>query len=445
MTADKDVTVNVGTGDVDIVKSVTSENGSVSARTGKGDIHIGNNGPDTDTVTAKKDVKLETDNGKIEIYGKTSTETGNIKVKAANENYVAGTDGQNIIIDHNGQIASGRDVTLVAKNGDLHVTDAVKALRDVNAITQQKGDVFLDDDLAVNGSVTMKTDTGKIDADRNITAGNRIEAATGNGDISVGTADARYVALTSGGENGHLTAEMIRTEANGNSNGTGLEDIKLGGSYVNVNTVANKNNGSTPLTISTLGSAANKPVKDFNIGVKNADGSYTGGIQSVSGAVMQQLWADKGMIYMKGGTNLHVSKVVVNEKLHVANDNISVAVFGVPPTRDGERMVYWNDAEKKAPTGQLNRWFDRSYSDSAWMYLDLFGNGELGSRYGVLIDTNGYRKIYGDSVSVVDTMRLRLELVPEAVNISYFDRSNLIEVGDDNWSSNAGEDEITAE
>ena len=106
MTADKDVTVDVGTGDVDIVKSVTSENGSVSARTGKGDIHIGNNGPDTDTVTAKKDVKLETDNGRIEIYGKTSAETGDITLKAANDKYVAGQDGQNIIISDNGKVES---------------------------------------------------------------------------------------------------------------------------------------------------------------------------------------------------------------------------------------------------------------------------------------------------------------------------------------------------
>ncbi len=445
VTAGKNVNILVGKGNISVEETVTAKTGSVGITTQKGNIHIGDNGPDVKTVTAKHNVNLETENGKVEIYGKTSTAAGDITIKAANSRYAAGEGGQNIIIDHNGQIASGRDVTLVANNGDLHVTDAVKAQRDVNAITQQQGDVFLDDDLTVNGNVTMKTDTGNIDADRNVTAGNRIEAMTGNGDITVGTADARYVALTSGSENGHLKAKMIRTEANGNSNGTGLEDIKLGGSYVNVNTVVNKNNGSTPLTISTLGSAANKPVKDFSIGARNAGGSYTGGIQSASGAVMQQLWAEKGMIYMKGDTNLHVSKVVVNEKFHVANDNISVAVFGVPPTRDGERVVYWNDAEKKAPTGRLNRWFDRSYSDPAWMYLDLFGNGELGSRYGVLIDTNGYRKIYGDSVSVVDTMRLRLEPVPEAANIAYFNRSNLIEISDDNWGSNAGEDEITAE
>ena len=225
----------------------------------------------------------------------------------------------------------------------------------------------------------------------------------------------------------------------------GVYDVKLGGSYLNVHSLVNKSSGSTPLTVSTLGSDEDKAMKDINIGVRVADGVYTGGIQSASGAVVQDLWTERGLLYMKGDTNLHVSKVVVKEKLHVANDIISVGVFGVPPYHDGARMIYWNDAEAKNPSGRLARWYDRSYSDPEWMYLDLFGNGDVGSRYGVLMDAHWYRNIYGDSVSMVDTMRIRTEPIPMGDKITYFDRNNLIEIDDSGLYSDADPDEITAE
>ena len=451
VTAGKDVAVTVGKGDVELVKTVTSADGSIGISTQEGKIHVGDNGSTVKTVTAKENVSLVTENGKIEVSGKTSTENGSITLKAANPQYIAGLDGQNIIINHSGQIASGDDATLIARNGDLHVTDEVTAQHDVNAITQSKGDVFLDNDLKVNGSVTMQTDIGNINADRNVTAVNRIVAATGDGDITVGTANARYVALTSGGEDGHVQANAVHAQASGNANGTGAEDVKLGGSHVTVGTIVNDSNNNTPLTISTLGGYEDKAMKDINIGVRVADGVYTGGIQSASGAVVQDLWTERGLLYMKGDTNLHVSKVVVKEKLHVANDIISVGVFGVPPYHDGARMVYWNDVEAKNPSNRLAHWYDRSYSNPEWMYLDLFGNGDVGSRYGVLMDAHWYHNIYGDSVSMVDTMRIRTEPIPLGDKITYFDRNNLIEIddiglySDEGSYSDADPDEITAE
>ena len=441
VTAANDVAITVNRGNVSVEKKLTATSGNVDVLTKKGNIHVGDNGPKVKTVTAGKDVNLETESGKIEIYGKTSNAKnggGDITLKAASDTYVSG--GQNIIIAQNGLVGSDRDVNLITENGDLHVTDRIKAGRDINAITQTKGDISLDSNITVNGgSILMKADTGNINAGSKVKAANRITAETGDGDITVGTADARYVSLTSGGKDGHVTANTIRTQANGNRNGTGKEDIRLGGSYVNVETVVNKNSGATPLTLSTLGPAADKAMKDFRIGKQNADGTYSGGIRSASGAVVQELWSDNAMLYIKGDTNLHVSKLVVNEKLHAANDNISVAVFGVPPYHDGARVVFWNDTEKNNPSGMLGRWYNRSYTDPVWMYLDLFNTGEVGSRYGVLMDTYGYSRIYGDSVSVVDTMRRRLEPYTRIPDIVYFDRNNLIQIDDDESGVSSGE------
>ena len=148
---------------------------------------------------------------------------------------------------------------------------------------------------------------------------------------------------------------------------------------------------------------------------------------------------------MRNVTNLHVSKAVVNEKLHTANDIVSIAVFGIPPTHDGERVVYWNDTSKNNPAGMLGRWYDRSYIDPAWQYLDLFYTGEVGSRYGVLMDAHWYRSLYGDSVSVADTMRIRTEPISMVPDIAYFDRSNLIRIVDADGESEDSEEEITVE
>jgi len=277
-----------------------------------------------------------------------------------------------------------------------------------------------------------------------LTAGNRITVANGDGQIRIGTADSVSASFANGGENGSVKIDTVKVEARGNANGTGTDDLHLGGSNVAVGTVVNKSSGSTPLTITTQGAAANRAMKDFSLGSRNADGSYNGGIQSASGAVVQQLWTDKGLVYMNGDSNLHVSKLVVNDKLHAANQQISVGVFGRPPTHDGEKLVYWNDSQNN-PSVALSRWFSGAYMDPSWMYLDLFGNGDIGSRYGVLVDTHGHRRIYGDSISVVDTMRRRLNAEANEDGVVYYNRSNLIQFGDDANIADALAEELTVD
>ena len=396
---------------------------------------------------------------------------------------MAGPDGQNIIIEDNGEVDSGRDVNLIARNGDLNVTDDIVARRDVNAETQIRGDVLLDDDLTVNRNLTLQADKGNISIEgdvqaggdvraetgkgnitaSNVSAGNnisitngdgvtkadtltaekRVDVANGDGSITLGTVDAASVSLTNAGKEGHVTANTIRAEAKGNSNGTGAEDVRLGGSYVTAGSVVNKSNGTAPLTISPVGAAKDQAMKEFSIGTRNADGSYNGGISSDSGAVIQQLWTDRAMVYAKGKTNIHISKLVVNDKLHAANDSVSVAVFGRAPTHDGERVVYWNNSKKNVPGTMQDLWYNRAYKVPEWMYMDLFYNGNTGSRYGVLVDAQFDRNIYGDSLSLVDIMRARLNSEEERFGIAYYDRSNLILIDDDAVPDRSGT--ITAE
>ncbi|MBR1493546.1 MAG: hypothetical protein IJ601_00640, partial [Acidaminococcaceae bacterium] len=189
ITAGNNVNLDVTTGNVDIKKSVTSRNGSVTAKTGEGTVRIGNNGADVETVTANKNVTLESGNGKVEVYGKTSTATGDIRVKAANPEYTKGEDGKNIIIAQNGKLESGKDAYLTAKNGDLEVTNDVTAKGTFYARTEGQGNITLGENLTVQKDLSMKTETGNITVGNTVTADQgSVTMTAGEGTIDIGKA-----------------------------------------------------------------------------------------------------------------------------------------------------------------------------------------------------------------------------------------------------------------
>lgn len=250
--------------------------------------------------------------------------------------------------------------------------------------------------------------------------------------------DAASVSLSSGSDEGHVTADTLRVEARGNGNGTGEEDIGLSGSYVTVRNIVNKGNSTAPLTISTAGASKDRAVKYFGIGVQNEDGSYSGGIQSAAGAVIQQLWTDQGLVYMVGDSNLHISKLVVNEKLYAANDKVTVSVYGRVEIIDGERVVFWNDSSRNVPDSMQDRWYSGSYTDPNWMSLDLFGNGDIRYENGILIYARNYPRIFGGNYSIGNIMSKQLNDEPDREGIVYFDRNNLIQIDEDAYAVNSG-------
>ena len=479
LTALRNASMKTDVGSITAGKTITAVDGTISMETGTGELRlqkdviagedvnitagvcnitVGGSNERSD-VTAGRNVTMATGGGKIEVFGNISTPNGDVVLKAVSDAYTGGPAGQVIVLDRESRIDAGRDATLDSTNGDVRVTHQIGAKHDISVITRNRGDIYLDREIDADpddGSVILKADKGNITAaidpavnDRyKITAGKRIEAFTGDGDVAVGEVDGRYVSLVSRGEEGNVTAETIRAEARGDAKGTGKEDIRLGGGYLNVDSIVKKGDSTAPLTISTMASSEGKAAKVFNIGRRNNDGSYTGGIASDSGAVIQQLWVDSAMLYTAGDTNLHISKLVVNDKLHLANDRISVAAYGRVPTHDGERVVYWNHIGKNVPADRQDLWYDGSYSAPGWMNLDLFGDGAVGSRYGTLVDAQGYRNLYGDSVSVVDIMRKRLAPAVKPPEIVDYDRGELIQLNlPDELGAvgSEGDDEITVE
>jgi len=151
-------------------------------------------------------VTLETGKGTITIDGKTSTVDGDIRVKAASEKY--DPNGNNIVFGQDGKLESGKDAYLIAKNGDLVVSDDVTAKGTFYAQTEVEGNITLGKALTVQNSLSMKTDKGditightveavqgdvamqvadgKINIGKNIKAGQNVNATVNSGDITVG-------------------------------------------------------------------------------------------------------------------------------------------------------------------------------------------------------------------------------------------------------------------
>lgn len=185
--AEGDVTANINAGDITVGKKIKSKAGSIDILTKDGNILIGDNGPDVETVAAYVDVKLTAESGIIEVYGKTSAETGDVTLLAANDEYMAGNTGQSIIIDQNGEVEAGHDATLISENGDIHVSDKVTAGNSFNSETRGQGNIIVDKDITVAKDISMKTENGSVTVGKDITAGEKVSIETGTGNITVGS------------------------------------------------------------------------------------------------------------------------------------------------------------------------------------------------------------------------------------------------------------------
>ena len=180
-----DVIANIDNeGSVLITGSVESKNGDVSVQTGKGEIYIGvENTPNEETIKANNNVTVGTDLGTIYIQGKTSTITGDITMTAGKNAYEQGTGAGNFVIRDDGELNSGGGIILNGRNGDLRVTDAVKATRNLEVTVLDEGNIALERDVNVVGNTTI-TNTGRGNINgNNIVSGGTTHVALTNGDL----------------------------------------------------------------------------------------------------------------------------------------------------------------------------------------------------------------------------------------------------------------------
>ena len=387
VTAGGDISAVINNGHVLVGEKVESTNGSIDLRSNKGGILIGflgldENGNALKTVEAKKNVNLTADNGVIEIYGETYAENGDITVYAASENYVEGEDGQNIIFGQYGKLTAkngGADITV--DNGDFHVTDKIEANQYLNAQVLNRGDIYLDRDVNVNGDATMSINgQGSVyGEDSKVISGGTTRVELTDGDLFLNLAEGKAVVLRMENNKEASRVETVRAEASGGAN----PDVELTGNFIQIGTIEAKG-GNSVFEVSAMG-AGNQKLINGNFSVEH--------LSSANGTHMPYLWANSGYVHVDEG-NFVVDDVLAVDKIHLENDLTDLAIYGRIPTRDGEQLVYWNNLDM---------------ANSKTRFFQLYANGKVRTHRAVLIDAGRYYdKLYGDNLSVVDMMRERL-------------------------------------
>ena len=492
------VNVQTSQGDVTIEKAVTAEQGNIGVKVGTGSVTIGDNGPDVETVTAQENINIGVDLGQVKIYGKTSTKAGDISMAAGADQYTPGA--QNFIIEQNGLVDSARDINLTGRNGDLHVTDAIQAKRNLNATVKEEGGVFFDKTATLTGDVTVHTEAGQIRIAGQVD-GNLVDLSSVRGDITVGgdinsetkvdigtqTGDITLQNVTAKGDvnvtgdtsnistkniasqqnivvtasQGNIQTEDITAGSNANvavqngniqmhdvtasgnatisntqqgsingnnivSAGTTRVELTNGDLFLNLaegkavmvlmennteasrvnNVLAEASGATTPDVELTgnyiqLGTLAAKNEKDvFQLSAMGAGNQkliggnfYVGSLSAQYGTHMPNLWSNRGYVHVDQG-NLAMDDMLAVDKIHLENDQTTLATYGRIPTRDGEQLVYWNNLDM---------------ANSKTREYQLYTDGKVRTHRTVLVDADrNYGKLYGDNLSVVDMMRERV-------------------------------------
>lgn len=452
--------VNLATkqGDIDIGKEVRAETGSIGIQTGTGSVTIGNNGPDVETVTAQESINVGVNVGQVKIYGKTSTKAGDIAMSAGADQYTPGI--QNFIIEQNGLLESGQDIYLTGRNGDLRVTDAIQAKRDLYAKVLEEGSVSFDKTVTLRGNVEVNTDAGQIAIEGQVDASS-VDLSTQQGNIAVGGKIASETLVNLNVGTGNITVQSI--EAGGDVNmavqngDIQMHDVTSAGDV----TVLNSGSGSITgndivaagithvelthgdlflnlaegkavllrMEDNTEASRVNKILAEAS-GDSSADVTMTGNfIQigslaarsddavfqlSATGAGNERLIAGDFTVESlssKHGTQLpqlwtNRGYVHVDEGDFALQDVLAKDKIHLDNAQT-DLAIYGRIPTKDGE--QLVYWNNLGMAYSKERAFNLYTNGRLRTSWAVLVDANrNYGKLYGDNLSVVDMMRERL-------------------------------------
>ena len=453
-----DVSIQTGQGDVKIVKTVTAQEGSIDVQVGTGGVTIGNNGKNVETVTAKNNIDIGVELGQVKIYGKTSTKEGDISMAAGENQYTPGT--KNFIIEQNGLLESGRDINLTGRNGDLHVTDAIQANRNLNAQVNVEGGVIFDESATLTGDVTVQTETGPISIAGQVNA-NLVDLVTGQGDVSLGKDVSSNTSVNVSVGTGNVTTENVTAKNNVNvtvQNGNiQMHDVTAEGTTTITNTGRGNINGNNIVSGGTthvaltngdlfLNLAEGKAVvlrmenntAASRVNTVKADASGGAGLDveltgnfiqigtieakggnsvlqlSAIGAGNQRLISGEISVgSLRSGNGTHMPSLWANRgNVHVDEGNLAIDDVLAKDKIHLENNLTDMAIFGRTPTRdgeQLYYWNNLSRAYDKQRSFQLYTDGKVRTHRAVLVDAGRYYdKLYGDNLSVVDMMRERL-------------------------------------
>ena len=437
VTGQHDVTVNSNKGDVTV-------NGKVQSVTGSTNINAGtNDGISTDAngnvtvdgeIASGEEVIVTANYGNIKVTGTTTASAGNVEttvtgdgninlngsvsasgdVKAEVEGVGDITTGENATVSgtnigfttNEGNITTGADLT-ANENVDLNVnTGNITFGGDVNAGSENAANGNITIDITNGGSIKDADNKDNkltaIGPEGSETAGNIIITTGGAGDVDLYDLYATNAAridiadgsLTLHEINGELVAMQQRTEGKDMNveNIVAGTQIVLTGSDMTLDQISQRPDADGMLVITPDNAEADKPIDNFTIGDIKTN--------SDSGIRFDRLWVNNSDIHISEG-QLWFDKLYVEDNAHFSNDEMTAAIYGKPPLRDGSDSVYWINTEENRPESSLDMWLNGT---GDWMYL-RFTDDHIQESNGILLTLDEYDYVYDQRFTAENHLR----------------------------------------
>lgn len=434
-----DVTINSDDGDVTIGGKVQSETGSTHINAGTEeepsitedkDGNVTVNGE----VASGKEVIVNANNGSITVIGNTTASDGNVQTT------VKGNGNINL----NGSVSASGDVQAeVTGKGDITTGENATVTGTNIGFTTNKGNITTGSNLTAKENVDLNVNTGDITFGGNVNAGSE-NAENGNITIDIagdgnlkdaenkdntltaigpeGSETAGNIIITTGGAgdvdlydlyatnaaridiadgsltlheiNGELVAMQLRTEGKDMNveNIVAGTQIVLTGSDMTLDQIAQRPDADGMLVITPDNAEADKPIDNFTIGDIKTN--------SDSGIRFDRLWVNNSDIHISEG-QLWFDKLYVEDNAHFSNDEMSAAIYGKPPLRDGSDSVYWINTEENRPESSLDMWLNGT---GDWMYL-RFTDDHIQESNGILLTLDEYDYVYDQRFTAENHLR----------------------------------------
>lgn len=432
VTGNTDVTINSGAGNVTVGGKVQSVTGSTNINAGTNDgISTDANGNVTvdGEIASGEEVIVTANYGNIKVTGTTTASAGNV------ETTVTG-DGN---INLNGSVSASGDVKAEVEGvGDITTGENATVSGTNIGFTTNEGNITTGSDLTADKNVDLNVNTGNITFGGDVTAneGNITIDITGDGNlkdaenrdntltaISVdGSEDAGNIIIHLGGKgdvdlydlyatnnarldiqngsltlheiNGELVAMQLRTEGKDMNveNIVAGTQVVLTGSDMTLDQIAQRPDADGMLVITPDNAEADKPIDNFTIGDIKTN--------SDSGIRFDRLWVNNSDIHISEG-QLWFDKLYVEDNAHFSNDEMTAAIYGKPPLRDGSDSVYWINTEENRPESSLDMWLNGT---GDWMYL-RFTDDHIQESNGILLTLDEYDYVYDQRFTAENHLR----------------------------------------
>lgn len=449
VTGGNDVNVTSGSGAINLGGNVNAEAGLVNVTTGSGSITT------TGNVSGHKDVTLESVNGDITVGGYTESEVENVTANVKGDGNIeftgevsasgdvqAEVTGEGDISTGSSASVSGTDITFTTNNGSITTGSSLTADKNIQ-LTTNTGNITTGADLTANENVDLNVNTGNITFGGDVNAGSE-NAVNGNITIDItnggsikdadnkdnkltaigpeGSENAGNIIITTGGAgdvdlydlyatnaaridiadgsltlheiNGELVAMQLRTEGKDMNieNIVAGTQIVLTGSDMTLDQIAQRPDADGMLVITPDNAEADKPIDNFTIGDIKTN--------SDSGIRFDRLWVNNSDIHISEG-QLWFDKLYVEDNAHFSNDEMSAAIYGKPPLRDGSDSVYWINTEENRPESSLDMWLTGT---GDWMYL-RFTDDHIQESNGILLTLDEYDYVYDQRFTAENHLR----------------------------------------